>query len=141
MSKKKINYTSKDFDSIKLDLLGHARRYYPDNYKDFNNSSFGSMMLDAVAYVGDIMSFYLDYQVNESFLETALDSENVRRLAKRYGYKYLGNPAAYGTATFYVIVPAASSGLGPDLNYVPIIKTGTGVQSTSGVNFLLTTSK
>jgi len=138
MSKKKINYTSKDFDSIKSDLLDHARRYYPDNYNDFNNSSFGSMMFDAVAYVGDIMSFYLDYQVNESFLETALDPENVRRISKRYGYKHLGAPTAYGTATFYVIVPAASSGLGPDLNYVPIIKTGTEMKSTSGISFLLT---
>ncbi len=138
MSKKKINYTSRDFDSIKSDLVDHARRYYPENYRDFNESSFGSMMLDAVAYVGDVMSFYLDYQVNESFLDTSLEIDNIRRIAKTYGYEYLGRPAAYGVATFYVIVPAATSGLGPDLNYVPIVKTGTQVRSTSGVSFMLT---
>ena len=107
MSKKRIiDYTSRDFNSIKQDLVEHAKRYYPENYKDFNKSSFGSMMLDAVSYVGDMLSFYLDYQVNESMLDTALEQANVRRIANRYGYKYYGTPAAYGTATFYVLVPA-----------------------------------
>ena len=73
----KINYTSRDFDSIKEDLVSYARRYYPEAYKDFNRASFGSLMLDTVAYVGDILSFYLDYQANESFLETALEPKNV----------------------------------------------------------------
>ena len=67
MKKKRraINYASRDFDSIKKDLVEYAKRYYPDTYKDFSEASFGSLMLDAIAYVGDIMSFYLDYQVNE----------------------------------------------------------------------------
>lgn len=139
MAKKKIiDYTSRDFNSIKEDLLQHAKRYYPENYNDFSESSFGSMMLDAVAYVGDVLSFYLDYQVNESFLETALEPSNVRRLAAQRGYKYYGSPSAYGTATFYVLVPAATSGLGPDRNYIPVLKTGTRLQSSSGVIFLLT---
>ena len=62
-----IKYTSRDFESIKRDLVEHAKRYYPDNYKDFSENSFGSLMLDTVSYVGDILSFYLDYAVNESF--------------------------------------------------------------------------
>ena len=56
----------------------------------------------------------LDYQVNESFLDTAVEYDNVRRLARQYGYKFTGRPAAFGFATFYVIVPANSSGLGPN---------------------------
>ena len=73
MSKKQIpiNYTNRDFSTIRQSLVEHAKRYYPDTYKDFNEASFGSLMLDTVAYVGDILSFYLDYQANESFLETA----------------------------------------------------------------------
>ena len=139
MAKKRlVKYTSRDFNSIKQDLLDHARQYYPENYNDFNESSFGSMMLDAVSYVGDIMSFYLDYQVNESFLETALDPANVRRIAKQYGYKYYGTPAAYGTATFYVLIPAASTGLGPDVSYIPTLKPGTKIQSADGNVFILT---
>ena len=63
-----INYTSRNYESIKNDLLEHARRYYSDVYKDFNQASFGSLMIDTVSYVGDILSFYLDYQVNESYV-------------------------------------------------------------------------
>ena len=74
MSDKKvaIDYTSRDFNSIKTDLVNYAKRYYPNSFKDFNQASFGALMLDSVAYVGDILSFYLDYQANESFLSTAL---------------------------------------------------------------------
>src|SRR6056300_1616936 len=109
-----VNYTNKDFNSIKRDLEEHARRYYPDTYKDFSENSFGSYILDTVSYVGDMLSFYLDYQVNESFLETALEYENVRRLARNTGYKFTARPAAYGMATFYIMVPANTTGLGPD---------------------------
>ena len=49
-----INYTSREFDTIKRDLVDYAKRYYPDTFKDFNDASFGALMLDTVAYVGDI---------------------------------------------------------------------------------------
>ena len=52
-----INYTNRDFESIKQSLVEYAKRYYPTNFKDFNESSFGSLMLDTVAYVGDMLSF------------------------------------------------------------------------------------
>ena len=71
--KSPIKYTSRDFDSIKRDLIEHAKRYYPDTYKDFNEASFGSLMLDTVSYIGDILSFYVDYQVNESFFDSAIE--------------------------------------------------------------------
>ena len=133
-----VNYTSRDFNSIKRDLEEHARRYYPDTYKDFSENSFGSYILDTVSYVGDMLSFYLDYQVNESFLETAIEYDNVRRLARNTGYKFAGRPAAFGMATFYIIVPANTSGLGPDRTLIPILKTGTEVRSTTSTTFVLT---
>ena len=61
-----INYTNRDFNSIKSALINYAKVYYPNTYKDFNDASFGSMMIDMIAYVGDIMSFYVDYQTNET---------------------------------------------------------------------------
>ena len=137
-NKKLIRYTSRDFDSIKSDLVDHAKRYYPNSYNDFREGSFGSLMFDSVAYVGDILSFYLDYQVNESFLETSVEYDNVRRHARRYGYNFYGRPSAYGIATFYVLIPAAASGLGPDSNYLLRIKTGTKLSSTTGATFVVT---
>ena len=48
-----INYTNREYESIRDDLLEIAERYYPDTFQDFSEASFGSLMLDAVAYVGD----------------------------------------------------------------------------------------
>ena len=89
-----IKYTSREFDSIRSDLVDYAKRYYPNTIKDFSEASFGALMLDSVAYVGDILSFYLDYQVNESFLDSAIEYNNVIRLARQMGYKFRGSAAA-----------------------------------------------
>ena len=139
MSKKKrpIKYTSRDFDSIKQDLVAYSKRYYPDTFRDFNEASFGSLMLDTVAYVGDILSFYLDYNINETFLDSATEYDNVIRLSRQMGYKFKSSPSSFGLATFYVIVPANSTGLGPDVNYLPVLLKGTKLTSISGNGFML----
>ena len=133
-----IKYTSRDFASIKSDLISHAKRYYPDSYKDFSEASFGSLMIDTVAYIGDILSFYLDYQVNESFLDTANEYSNVVKLSRQAGYKFRGRPSAHGVVCLYVRIPATSTGLGPDTNYIPIIKRGSSLQSSAGESYIIT---
>ena len=124
-----IKYTSREFDSIKRDLVDYAKRYYPDTIKDFSEASFASMMLDSTAYIGDILSFYLDYQVNESFLDSAIEYNNVIRLARQMGYKFRGSASATGLVTLYVVVPANATGLGPNSNYLPILKRGSSFSS------------
>ncbi len=133
-----IRYTSRDFNNIKQDLVNYAKRYYPDSYKDFNEASFGSLMFDTVAYTGDILSFYLDYQTNESFLDTANEYNNVVKLTRQMGYKYRGRPSTHGYVSFFILVPADSNGLQPDSKYIPILKRRTEVASDAGENFLLT---
>jgi len=132
-----IDYTSRDFDSIRKDLENYAKRYYPDTYKDFNKASFGSLMLDTVSYVGDVLSFYLDYQANESFLETAVEYNNVLRLARQMGFKLNQSPSSYGVLTFYIQVPADQSSLGPDLAYAPVLKQGSTFSSLGGGMYTL----
>ena len=133
-----IKYTSRDFTSIKQDLIDHARRYYPDSFRDFSEAGFGALMLDTVAYVGDILSFYLDYQVNESFLDTANEYSNIIKLSRQAGYKFRGRPSAVGSVNIYARVPANSTGLGPDTTYMPIVKRGTQVLSAAGESYILT---
>jgi hypothetical protein len=133
-----IKYTSRDFNSIKADLVDHAKRYYPNTVKDFNESSFGSLMFDSVSYVGDILSFYLDYNVNESFLTTALERKNVLKLARQMGFKIPAKAVSYGTIQLYVLIPANSLGTGPDTAYTPIIEKGTTVKSNGGQQYILT---
>jgi hypothetical protein len=133
-----IKYTSREFESIKEDLIDHAKRYYPDNYRDFSKASFGSMVLDSVAYVGDVLSYYLDYSVNESFLETALEFDNVRKHAKSMGYNFTGVPTTYGILDFYLLCPANAEGTAPDLSYLPTLKAGSTFAGGNGGNFILT---
>ena len=133
-----IDYTSRDFESIREDLVNYAKRYYPDTFKDFSESSFGSLMLDTVAYVGDISSFYLDYQTNESFLDSASEYNNILRLAKQFGYKFRGSSSTTGMVSLYAIVNANTTGLGPKQLYMPILKRNTVLGSSTGASFILT---
>jgi hypothetical protein len=134
--KKSINYTSRDFNSIKSDLVDYAKKYSPDTYQDFSETGFGSLMLDTVSYVGDILSFYLDYQANESYLRTAIEYDNVVRHARQLGYRLNKSPSSYGMAAFYIIVPATTSG--PNKAYAPILKQGSALSSDNGTRFTLT---
>lgn len=132
-----IKYTSREFDSIRNELIDYVRRYYPDTYRDFNEASFGSLMIDTVAYIGDILSFYLDYQANETFLHTAVEYNNIIKLGKQLGYKFQVAPSSYGIATFYVLIPALASALGPDKRYMPTLKKGSTFKATTGAGFIL----
>jgi hypothetical protein len=132
-----INYTSREFSTIRKDLEEYARRYYPESYKDFNQSSFGSLMLDTVSYIGDVLSFYLDYNVNESFLDTATEYRNVMRHGRNLGYKpHADSSTAYGPVTLYCLVPARSNGLGPDTNYLPTLLEGSTFKG-NGMSWIL----
>ena len=137
MSKPPINYTSRDFESIKDDLVNYAKRYYPTTFKDFSDASFGAMMLDLVAYVGDQLSFYTDFQANESYMDSAIQYGNVLRMARVLGYKMPGSARSTGQVAFYISVPVNTSTRGPDLNYMPILQAGTLLQSTSNSPFTL----
>ena len=82
-----VSYLSKDFDSIKSDLMDYLRRYFPDDFQDFNEASGGMAILELLAYIGDSMSFYIDRQVNEGFIERAIEEKNIFSLAQNLGYK------------------------------------------------------
>jgi len=133
-----INYTNREFEGVRKDLLQIAERFYPDSFQDFSQASFGSMMVDSVAYVADQLSFYLDYNVNETFLDTAYQYENIIRHGRVLGYKDTGRASTFGKVALYVLVPATTTGLGPDTGYIPILKKGTKFSSTTGQGYVLT---
>ena len=133
-----VKYTSRDFESIKSDLVDYTKRYYPDSYRDFSAASFGSLMLDVVSYTGDILSYYLDYHVNESFLDTSLEFDNIRKHARALGYKFSGTPSSFAVVSLFILCPANIDGTAPDTSYLPILKAGTTFSAAEGANFSLT---
>jgi hypothetical protein len=137
MAKRPINYTSRDFESIKADLENYAKRYYPTTFKDFSEASFGALMLDMVAYVGDQLSFYADFQANESFLDSAMRYDNVIRLSETLGYKNPGAAKSTGLIAVYMLVPVSSTSRAPDLNYFPILQKGTIITGDNGATYTL----
>lgn len=141
MSKQKktpIKYTSRDFDSIRSDLIEHAKRFYPEQWKDFSKGTVNSLLIDSVAYVGDVLSYYLDYQANESFLDSALEFNNIRKHARALGFKFSGAPNSYGFISLFCLVPSNVDGTAPNQSYYPILKKGATFQSSNGTTFTLT---
>ena len=141
MSKKKktpIKYTSRDFESIREDIVEHAKRFYPDQWKDFSKSTINSLLIDSVAYVGDVLSFYLDYQANESFLDTSIEFNNVRKHARALGFKFAGSASTYGIASLFCLIPANDDGTAPSSDYMPILRKGATFSTANGGNFILT---
>jgi hypothetical protein len=137
--KKLIRYTDRDFNSIKESLVRYTKRYYPNVFQDFSEASFGSLMLDTVAYVGDVLSFYLDYQTNESFLDTTIEYDNIIRHGEQVGYKQPLRPNSFGVVTLYILVPTDTTGggTGPDYDYLPTLVKGSKFSSSGGQVFTL----
>jgi len=133
---KEIKYVNKDFDTFRGDLIEFSKTYFPDTYNDFSPSSPGSMFIEMASYVGDVLSFYIDNQIQETFLQYARQESNLYDLAYVMGYK----PRATGAATvdidFYQQVPVrlVDGEYVPDYRYGLLIKENATVSSTLGNN-------
>ena len=129
---KNINYLAKDFTVLKQQLIDYARTYFPNTYNDFTPSSPGTMFIDMAAYVGDILSFYLDNQIQENFLQYAREESNLLTLAYMLGYKPKVTSPAGVELTFYQQVPAKLSGsvTVPDFDYALKLAENASIGST-----------
>ena len=113
---KTINYLNKDFTDFKSALINLAEVYYPDTTTDFTEGSPGTMFIEMASYIGDVLSFYTDAQVQETFLQYAQERENIYALAYTLGYvPIITNPASVDLEIFQQI-PAGNGGQ-PDYDY------------------------
>jgi hypothetical protein len=134
--RRNIQYINKDFTELRASLVNYARTYFPTTYNDFSPSSPGMMFMEMAAYVGDIMSFYLDNQIQETYLQYARQTNNLYELAYMFGYKPNVTQVANADLSFYQIIPALSSGGSyiPDYDYALFVPANTTVASTSPNN-------
>ena len=86
-TKRNIQYINKDFTELRASLVNYAKTYFPTTYNDFTPASPGMMFMEMAAYVGDVLSFYLDNQFQETYLQYARQTNNLYELAYMFGYK------------------------------------------------------
>tara|TARA_Y100000593_G_scaffold6657_1_gene12647 strand:- start:893 stop:3223 length:2331 start_codon:yes stop_codon:yes gene_type:complete len=106
-----VNYLNKDFSSFKSTLMEYAKTYFPNTYRDFNETSPGMMLIEMSAYVGDVLSFYIDQQYKEMMLPLAEERRNVINMSNMLGYKVSPINPAYVDLTFTQIVTADDTDL------------------------------
>ena len=132
-----IKYLNRDFNSFRNALINYSKTYFPTTYTDFSEASPGMMFMEMASYVGDVLSFYQDNQIQETFTQYANQTENLFDLAYMFGYKPKVTGVAETTIDFYQRVPSVGASKTPDFNYALVIGENAQIKSNiSNVNFL-----
>ena len=133
---KNIQYLNKDFDSLKQKLIEFAEIYYPSTYNDFSEESAGMMLIEMASYVGDVLSFYTDNQVQENYIQFAKQRDNLLTLAYSMGYTpQVTNAATVDVEIFQTIPSTTARGtVQPDWNYAIILEEGAQLQSSNNTS-------
>ena len=141
-----IKYIDRDFTSLRNSLINYTKTYFPNTYNDFTPASPGMMFMEMAAYVGDVLSFYVDNQFQETFIQYSRQTQNLYDLAYMLGYKPKATNAATAILEVYQQLPAVPSGSPavqvPDYTYALQIPSNTTVTSNlNGSIQFLTTNK
>ena len=117
--KRDISYLNKDFGDFRNQLINFSKTYFPTTYTDFSPASPGMMFMEQASYVGDVLSFYLDNQLQETFIQYARQTNNLFDLAYMFGYTPKVTSLATTQLDIFQIVPAKTIGTGslPDFSY------------------------
>ncbi len=141
LKKRDIKYINKDFSELRKSLIDYSKTYFPTTYNDFTPASPGMLFMEQAAYVGDVLSFYLDNQIQENFLQYARQPNNLYELAYMFGYKPNVTQVATVDIDIYQSVPATGSSpnIQPDFDYALFFASNTTLTSTSNsvVNFII----
>tara|TARA_R110000787_G_scaffold41304_1_gene102152 strand:- start:328 stop:2190 length:1863 start_codon:yes stop_codon:yes gene_type:complete len=126
-----IRYIDRDFNSIRNSLIQYSKTYFPDTYNDFTDTSTGMLFMEMAAYVGDVLSFYLDNQIQETFIQKARQTTNLYALAYSLGYVPKVTTVASVELDFFQQVPSILSGSVyiPDFDYSLLIPENTIITS------------
>jgi hypothetical protein len=138
-----IKYINREFDDFRTQLIEFTKSYFPDTYNDFSPSSPGIMFIEMASYVGDVLSFYQDTQLQETFLTHAKDPKNLYSLAYMMGYRPRTTGVSTATIEFTQIINADSaSGLFPSWSQAAFVPENTVLTSTdsSQTKFILNKS-
>jgi hypothetical protein len=108
-----IDYTGRDYYSLREALIARIQERVPD-WTAADPADFGVALVEAFAYLGDVVSYYIDRTANEAFLQTAVQRSSLLNIAQTFGYIPAGYRQASLTLTFsnssngIVTIPAGS---------------------------------
>jgi len=136
-----IKYINRDFNDLKTALIEHAKNYFPDSYNDFSPTSPGTMFIEMAAYVGDVLSFYQDNQLQETFLQHAKNPANLYSLAYMMGYRPKATSAAEAELTVTQRVAATGADYKPNLDQALTISKNGIVKASVGDNLTFLTNE
>ncbi len=132
---KDIKYLNKNYNQLKQNLIEFSKNYFPDQFNDFSESNPGMIFLELAAYVGDVLSFYTDTQIQETFIETAQEKTNLLALAYTLGYKpNISSPSTTELDLFIEIPAKGNSPYAPDYDYAITINKNSSFLTTAGGN-------
>jgi len=95
-----IDYTSRDFAALKADLVDLIKERTNTTWDPTDYSDLGNVLVETFAYMGDIMSHYLDRIANETTIDTAIQRKTLLAFAKLYDYVLSGPTPATVNVTF-----------------------------------------
>ena len=136
-----VKYLNRDFSDVRARLIEFSKTYFPNSYNDFSPTSPGMMFIEQASYVSDVMSFYLDNQLQETFTQFARQTNNQYELAYMFGYKPKTTGAAQATIELFQQVPSKLSGTTyvPDYDYALTVGENSTIASSlnNTINFLM----
>ena len=91
-----VDFTSYDFDTLRLAMVNYIRTNFPENFNDYIESSEFIAIIELLAFLSQALAFRMDLNSRENFLETAERRESVFKLARMLGYNPRRNTAASG---------------------------------------------
>jgi hypothetical protein len=97
------DFQSYDFDNLRRTMINYLRQNYPEDFNDYIESSEYLALIDLIAFLGQNLSFRIDLNARENFLETAERRESVLRLANLISYNPRRNQAASGLLKFETV--------------------------------------
>lgn len=134
---KVIKYLNLGYRDFVKDIRDFSKIFFPETSKDLSDFSSGQMMIEQGAFIGDILSFYLEDRFKNSNLVTANDIRSIFTQARSRGYPLQGPYSATGETNFYIEVPAKTGSTGgfiPNLDYAPNFK-NVKLQNSNGIQF------
>ncbi len=139
--KRDIKYINKDFNSLRNRLIEYTKTYFPNTFNDFSPSSTGMLFMEMAAYVGDVLSFYIDNQIQETYIQRARQTSNIFNLAYLLGYRPKVTTAASVNIEFFQQLPAktVAGEKVPDYSYALNIPENTtvSVNNNSSIQFII----